>query len=57
MNINQARETANQLHILLSYLWEDASDMPATGGIAEVSVEEADTMLALINELVEALND
>jgi hypothetical protein len=57
MNINQARETANQLHILLSYLWEDASDMPASGGIAEVSVEEAGTMLDLINELVEALND
>jgi hypothetical protein len=57
MNIHQARETADQLHILLTYLWEDASDIPASGGIADVSVEEADAMLALIEELVESLND
>jgi hypothetical protein len=57
MNINQARETADQLHILLSYLYEDAADADDWGKVAEVNIEDAGTLLDLINTLTEALHD
>jgi len=57
MNINHARETAGSLALLLSYLYEDAAHADEHGEVAEVNIEDAGTLLDLINELQDALND
>jgi hypothetical protein len=48
-------DIAKQLHILLSYVWEDATD-PDSEGIAEIGESEAGVMLDLINELIDELD-
>jgi hypothetical protein len=57
MNINHARETANSLALLLSYLYEDAAHADEHGELAEVNIEDARTFLDLIIDLQYALND
>jgi hypothetical protein len=56
MNINYARSVASSLQVRLSYLYEDAA-VENQDGIAEVNIEDAGTLLDLINTLTEALHD
>jgi hypothetical protein len=53
--MNRAREIAEQLQLLLSYVWEDATD-PDSEGIAEIGESEAGAMLDLINNLIDELD-
>ena len=53
--MNRVNEIAQQLHLLLSYVWEDASD-PEGDGVAEINQEDAGTLLDLINDLQDALD-
>ena len=53
--MNRVNEIAQQLHLLLPYVWEDASD-PEGDGVAEINQEDAGTLLDLINDLQDALD-